>query len=385
VSEILYAFGVGCFQFQSTKSVDTNGENAEYFRNLKNFLQQDNSVKDVIFSEFEFNNYINDYDSDNRSETQDISDLEYLYPHFSHGKIEIKITIPFRLQKEYLGSFRDILTSENFTIVINFNDTLPVAFIYPEKYENSPSTSTVIVWKHFKKNFKEKENIEFLMLGPSPFHADFFVYAKKDSKLEISYNKKSGYDEVNIFVSPDVEVEFLKEITEYRLKDEIGPFYDIVKFRNSNNRQIYKIYEDIETLSQGKKGNLWAEFLKKDRLAPDIYSSLINLEKIQLEIEENGRQVKEMREHIENRFGHIGLNQKITSAENEIRENPIKSFKNILSTIKDRNFVNTTNNSVVFAAISGVVIGFLLNSLNYILRFLYELIVMTINFFFSLF
>lgn len=357
----IYSFGVGCFHFQSKIDVKHDAEDAAYFMNLKKFLTQDSSIKNVSFEQFEYNNFLGRF-SEVEENDNDLSSINYMYPIFSQGKMRIDLAVPFRLQEEYLGSFREKLKSENIYVVINFNDNMPCAFVYTDKLESSPSTAVTIVWKHFKNVLKEDNNIRFMMLGPSPFHADFFVNYKDESPFNVDYSKQIGYDRVTIDIAKQQNIQRAKDIVEYAIHEEAGLYYHIVRNRNMISEKIHIINSKIHKLS--RTGYKIREKISNffDRNSVNTYDCLIDVEKIQLSISEICIDALEQIEILERRAGKVYIEEKIRYELENLQNTPLVYFKNILSTIKDRHNLSSTNRAVITSTIIGVLCGYILTA-----------------------
>ncbi|MCJ8148770.1 hypothetical protein [Shinella sedimenti] len=320
-------------------------------------------MKNVSFSGFDYNRFINLFPGTKPAEKIEETSMMTVFPYFSQGKIRIELSIPFRLQDKYCGMFREKLKSENVTLVINYNNHLPCTFVYTEDLEDRPSTAVMIVWKHFKNVLKKSNDIKFTMLGPSPFHAEFYVNSAPDAEFHLEYKKESGYDRVNILVDEKKEIERSRDFIEYTLREEAGLFYEVVKKRNETNQKTTELYSKIEKLSKENEGAISKikNFIKFERL--NTYDCLIELEKNQLSIDEFRMNFSEDIEIIELRTGKSHLLHKINQEVDKITKTPLISFKNILSTIKDRHNLTSTNRAVITSTIVGVLCGYAMTSL----------------------
>lgn len=354
----LAAFGVGCFHFQALVNVGV-GEGADnYFSLLKDFLNRDNLVRDVEVINAEYEGYIGDIDEENVAEGNDLTDLIYAYPHLQTASIKFTITIPKRLQKEYLGDFRDALKSENFEVHVVYGELAPVAFVKPEYFEQDPSTAVIILWKHMKKNWVSEGSIKFFMLGPSPFHANFFVLKSKDDYIHIDYQDEFGYDKVTISLPTSLEEHDLFEVIKYRCKDEMSVYYHAVRKKNKINRDFYDLSNEIEASLAEEIRRNGKRFRFPRGL--DTYMSLIRLEKIDAEMQSLGNEIRQHLGYITQKFGDMFLENKIRSELDELKELPINTYKNIISTLKERSSTSSANKTAIISALAGVALGFFL-------------------------
>lgn len=353
----LCSFGVGCFHFQAL--TDLSGEDGpkRYFEHLKEFLHRDNLVKDVEIIDAE-NEVVFGGLPDQDLGDGSFTDVRYVYPYLQKASIRFTIAMPPRIQKEYLSEFRSPLVSENFEVHVAYGHQSPVAYVKPEHVESDPSKAVAMLWKYMKKNWSSDGKIQFFMLGPSPFHADFFVAKKDIDNAEIRYKEQFGYDEVLIEIPKKISDEFSFDLAIYRLTSELSIFYRTVKMSNKINRRFELISNEIDA-------NLDQEILnskKKIRVNSgiDAYASLIRLEKIDSDIQSLGHAVRGYQSRVVQQFGDLALEKKILEVLGELKKTPIQSYKNIVSTLKERNSTHSANKTAIISAFIGVVLGFLL-------------------------
>ncbi len=354
---LIHSFGVGCFHFQKKTKLIGQNPGRVYLDEIEDYLKQDNLIKEVVFSDFTETQYIGEFVENNFSESSDLSEIEYPYPHFMSGTISIKMTMPFRLQKEYGARFLGSLKSENLEITIVYGGHFPVVYVSTDVIEDDPSAAVSLLWKHMKKNLAEKNGIDFHMLGPSPFHADFFIYETDERKYDVEYEESYGYDIVNFYIQKGRNLQDVKFDCQDRIKQEISTYYSIINTKNNVGTNISNlaILIDKNTNFKRKTFSFWP---KNQKL--DIYDALIKLEKIQTQIEGAERYYKEELNTIEQKFGFIAINPKITYEIENLKDNKVGPYKNILSTMKDRYSLETTSNSAVKGAIAGVIVGYFL-------------------------
>lgn len=365
--EILDTFGVGCFHFQSLTALKAHDGFEEYKKNLMDFLNRDNLVKEIDFIGFPKDIHFGDFDSNNRSPDGSLDDLEFIYPSFNYGTIKIKLVIPFRLQKEYLGSFGDALETEELIISIVYNRHEPVAFVRTDQIIDNPSKAVIIAWKHMRKNWTDSDHIQFCMLGPSPFHADFFVLKNTEKKNYVELNRRYGYDDINIHVNSEIKKDVpLEDFIHFRLKDELCLFYGTIWKRNTLNYEFLQVETDVNRFFSSELENKRGLFTKKNNF--DAYRALIRLEKIDADIQSIDREFKREREVIVQKLGESSLDVITESYIDELKEIPITQYRNIITTLKERHSTNSTNKATIISAFIGVFIGFMLQILGDIVR-----------------
>lgn len=170
--------------------------------------------------------------------------------------VKFKLYIPTRIQKEITDSSNPATYTENFSIEIFYPFYMPVAIVTPiePSKESDPSTALMLVRKFIEKEFKEKsfDYVDFQSLGPSPFHADFFIYEKDDdyfeadSNYEMNITKDIGYDLIEFQYSN----KFFKDSNEFfdeikrEFINEAGAYYQIIQLKN----RVRTEWEELEIL-----------------------------------------------------------------------------------------------------------------------------------------
>ena len=153
-----------------------------------------------------------------------------------------------RVQKDYVQHYRQALKAENFAVEIDFSEPMPIAYVWLGQGEDNPSTAISVLWKHFKNS--EDDNIRFQMIGPSPFHADFFVSRNDKTKFDIRIEERLGYDDVEITAPRNDEVGNIKKAVMFRLSKEVSLFYSVVRDSIVLDREFRKLTKAAESLTE---------------------------------------------------------------------------------------------------------------------------------------
>ncbi|MER9296913.1 hypothetical protein NKI38_10550 [Mesorhizobium sp. M0621] len=350
-NKIYLTFGIGCFHFASLRP--TSEINREtYFNDLKEYL-----LSDKLVTKFEA--VIDDNTTIYAEEkpgliTENISDSEIFYPYIDNCLVRFEIHIPKRIQKEYMLSWREPTTSENFLVEIDYAEDVPVAYVWLDADETSPSTAVSILWKHFKNSNPESKTIRFQMVGPSPFHTDFVVKRTKMDRLDISLKESRGYDGMTIVIPERIRTENIKELIRYRFTEEFSLFYeasiDSIRFHESFSSISEKIDKIIDSES----------FLNKIRRIliggdPEVYDISIEIEKVMISLERLLANYKEKISYIEKSFGEIINKNKIDERISDVGSVPIERYLNIISILRDRHTSSRANYTVIISAVVGAV------------------------------
>lgn len=269
-------YGVGCFHFSLKQLPPSSFKVSRYIDELRSALQSIPSISNIVI----------DYDE---TEDEDISlDVNEKPPTLStdHGafpcidflEISFTIYIPYRVQVELLGlasiaretikgdsdkefaSLTETFT-ETFNISIYQTFWLPVAFIDPVnpcEPGSSPSTAVQIIREFLKQEFKKVDSpcINFDFLGPSPFHADFYVFEKHDESnnaeqrpadiFACDYWPMPGYDKIVFRYDPKhYSLDEAKAYAKYKILDELGFFYNVIQERVLTRRSWDEVNDII--------------------------------------------------------------------------------------------------------------------------------------------
>ena len=236
-----FSFGIGCFHFGLKEQYPLKFNGSEYIRELRETLELISNVNNIeIYCDDDFKNF-------SVPITQELPNIHSgigFFPMPSFMIIEFEVYIPFRIQSQlhpWKASFLETFT-EKFKISINYTFHLPVTFVEPldPSDEPTPSDAVVVVRKFLEHEFKnvKSDHIQFEFLGPSPFHADCYIYPEEsDGKSEVDWKLKSeifsqrGYDRMIFYFNPTqfMNAEEAKEKIFDEISNEIGFFYYIVQ------------------------------------------------------------------------------------------------------------------------------------------------------------
>lgn len=344
--EFRIQFGIGCFHFAYPGGEGTTTKD-EYFDELKKFLLSDNLITDVQIKSnddtlFIFSNKPNEF-------TDDLAEQSHLYPYIRNCRLKISFYIPTRVQKEYIGSWREPVP-ENIELEIDYSDGFPVAYVFTN-YTQSPSTAVHILWKHFKFLGRGSSEIMFQMIGPSPFHADFFAQGVAAEDVGVFVTESAGYDEVNINMRHDVDLSRIKDLILYRMTEEISVFYkasmDRITFINKFQDISIRISEIVDDERYRKR--LLRLFIGDSA----TYKIAIDLERFMIDREQKISSHRLNMDYIKKTFDEVILEYKIVEIFSDISEMPVERQTNIVSVLRERHNFGRNNYFVVVAALVG--------------------------------
>lgn len=202
--------------------------------------------------------------------------------------IGFEVYIPFRIQKQlWERVWKTALPlktyTERFKISLHHTYYFPVTFIEPvnTSQESTPSQAVTIVRDFLKQKFKNSKSdyIQFEFLGPSPFHANFYIQPGEtkddnnvDWRFKVKIYPKEGFDEIVFYFNPGIftKAEEAKRAIEIEIKilRELGFFYNIVQrefVKNNDWIEIQNLIGDLISNHQltGVKGSLKKFVLSK--------------------------------------------------------------------------------------------------------------------------
>ncbi|MCS6294850.1 MAG: hypothetical protein H8K09_01325 [Nitrospira sp.] len=251
-----HEFGVGCFHFGLKDGIEQGVNSSEYLSAVRELLGSFPEVEDLRCS----------YES---------SQTPKSFPNTPHCSIEeggspypyllLPSGIQFRLRLTQdrqakifpmLSRSRTGCGAEAYLVTINSPFYYPVAFVESLKAPAGwrPSAGVGIVRNYLRDavNKNESSKIRFECLGPSPFHADFYIRTSSDVEagaVEHEREAKKGYDRFVFTVNPVSVVEDASMVAElvYRnIQDELSLYYACKALQISVSREWKQIQKLVD-------------------------------------------------------------------------------------------------------------------------------------------
>ena len=186
--DVIIPFGIGCFNFGIKRLPPFKLTGKQYIADLKSSLELIPSISNI---KIDVDESFESIDTEVTEPIQSIEDDFGFFPSpMSSFRLQFNIFIPFRIQKE-LHSRKVRANTENFRVYTKTAYHFIVTYVelLDSLNDCTPSDGVIVVREFLKKQFKEiKSNIRFECLGPSPFHADFFIKPGRDKDSE-KYHK----------------------------------------------------------------------------------------------------------------------------------------------------------------------------------------------------
>jgi hypothetical protein len=252
------AFGVGCFHFGYKKEVPYTFHTGEYISDLRSALSELPSVTEVKI----------DYDV-NMEDTYLVEeaylglDGREVFPFVYFLRVQFSVYIPFRVQAALINVPEEALRTEteHFSVYLINAYQGPVVFIEGRGAGagSDPSTFVQVVREFLEKEFtRTKGGVVFDFVGPSPFHADFFLVGSTETRgLSCERLPMRGYDQL-VFKyggENDVPSDDDLHMLFHELTPELGVFYSIERRNVSFMRKWHQLvgsWEELRELVEGK-------------------------------------------------------------------------------------------------------------------------------------
>lgn len=257
------AFGVGCFHFGITDKMPSTFSSRQYAKEIESTLKEISNISQIMLDFDDFS----DLDEQRFSHDGDIpefSDGEDWFPYLSYLDISFEIYLPYRVQAEILEIPEQLVMtqSERFRVSIRNCYHSPVSFIAAigaDTEDCQPSNAIVLLRRYLEKEVKKQDGrLRFEFVGPSPFHADFFLRLVPDATahtFDLSLDRRRGYDKL-VFITKDDwfedENEALEALYE-ELDDELALYYCIIRSHGLFYDAWANVNEHISKIMQSEQ------------------------------------------------------------------------------------------------------------------------------------
>lgn len=273
------AFGVGCISFEYVRMAEMSpaekfGIRTSSFKSdLQEALTNVQGITNLKISEdFFLDPFVTRFRNEDLLHLSSFRD-ENFNLGLRHGSITFKINIPTAQQDKTWIRGKNI--GENFKVTFDFSQIMPLVFVEMlDMGTPSPSLAVIILREYLRTSLlKSGSEISLSMLGPTPFHCDFWVghitnpeQVEADPKNGNSFFiiekqlRSRGYDDIYYLWHPSVNIfnELIAEIFRNDLNQQLSLFYRIVSSRNFRRSLDNRIISSVETLAKSslKKGLL---------------------------------------------------------------------------------------------------------------------------------
>lgn len=225
------ALGVGCFHFGYRKAVPYRFSASDYVTDVKKALSSLSSLSELDVSFFE--ELCEPFDV--VEETPTLSEDGDYFPDVLGLAITFTLFIPFRVQSELFPneSVEMQTTTETFRVSVRDSFHGPSCFVecVGATDKCSPSDSVRLLRVYLEREFEKLASpVSFEYLGPSPFHADFFLRPGEvslDQSFVLEETKRRGYNDLVFKYSQDRSSDEALDDLLDELSGELSLFYEI--------------------------------------------------------------------------------------------------------------------------------------------------------------
>ena len=176
---------------------------------------------------------------------------------FSHGSlysISFDLYIPFRIQIELGGPFVESDTNtEHFKVHTRYDYYSPVVFVelVGGDKPSVPSSAVMVIRDYLEFECeRSSHNLLFSCVGPTPFHANFYIESHPDSHVSDIFNcedlRLRGYSKITFtycVLSFGTMQDAFEDLME-ELADELGVYYKVQR----DDFRRYRQWHNISTL-----------------------------------------------------------------------------------------------------------------------------------------
>ncbi|MGY3928046.1 hypothetical protein [Aeromonas simiae] len=279
------AFGIGCLHFSFKGGEKKEITVKKYIDEVKASLEKLSNISDV---EIFFDEDIKDEKID-ISESTHMNDGDPCHPHIPFFELSFSLYLPRRVQSEVIKRDQVYLDTDNFHVIFkhDWHGPYTVVECVGAGEESSPSTAIQIVREYLKREIDSNSGILKLdFVGPSPFHANFFLSqceqqaSEKSSTFELIHTKVPGYDNIKFeyhkskFESEEIAFETL--ISEF--SSEIAFFYQLKIMNSSRSSDWVGIQNNLHNLleleDESHKKTFKDRYSKKPKLLKNLHREI---------------------------------------------------------------------------------------------------------------
>ena len=360
------SFGVGCWDFGLTCDFQRPLLLKQYISRLRQELEAVSSLNNLeILTLGEEDQELEVHEGSHVTpETEEAIFSGHLLRY-----VTFDLYIPFRIQEELCDSRTASITeTEHFRVHICYPYYGSVAYVELLTSESArhPSSAVRVVREYMDSQLHQLDcNVVFTYLGPSPFHADFFIEGygnqqKFSNKLQVEKRDQPGYADIVVrFCDDDVKTtEDAFEIVFDQLSDEFSLFYMIERNEQEMQERWSSIEQITEQLARTTTQVGWRQKLRTWRSrGRDLASLYLTLAKFQMDHTFASHHAETVYHHTYGQNKSYYVRDYIDSSVKERREFPTKQLTQLLQFIENRRSKEIELAIIVVAAIIGGVVG----------------------------
>lgn len=258
--------GVGCmhFGFKGTKASLTYNSKV-WKQELEQLLGSITNISDIEVTEPDIET---DIEFEDRKKIPNLADGDcFPCSSLNDMNVKFKLYLPMRIQKDITGYSNPRTYTEYFLIDMSYSYYMPVTIVTPIDPSEcpDPSIAVMLVRKFLEQKFEESDfnYIDLQSIGPSPFHADFYIVERDNTFFENNENysvneeKNIGYNiiEINYNKENFENVDDFWLDIEQSIIDEFGIFYKIIQLKNKVCDDWYNLEDLLDSMVKDFKKN----------------------------------------------------------------------------------------------------------------------------------
>jgi hypothetical protein len=261
---LLTAIGVGCFHFAFRSRTSDTIVYKAYLEQIKALLESLPAVGEVTIDN---GRSVHDGELSVPETLSDIGDAVGCFPPLLYDtRIKFSLFIPRRVQQEVFSAHDrhpHTLTEQFRVQLIGSFHGLPVAFVEPQTPTGvpDPSNAVVLVREFLQKQMNQANtgNLTLQTLGPSPFHADIYLFdtsaegrQSTAGRFNVTFVPQVGYDQILIGINLK-EFDDLEDGIDTFIResiDELGFFYSISQDQQARLTDWHLISTAVQELTQ---------------------------------------------------------------------------------------------------------------------------------------
>ena len=284
----MIGFGVGCFHFGIKKETPFEFKGSEYISKLGEALEDIPNSRNIKISASDAFGNVSGQIED---ELPKIDEGKGFFPEVQLGFVEFELHIPFDEQAKLLESMQYIENfTEDFKVTIHYGSRSPIAYVEPLFPSNdiSPSNAVITVREFLETNLNS-DYIRFECIGPSPFHADFYIKESQhapDNGFTHALKKKYGYDTIIFNYNPELYAkDKITNLIYTNIRIELDLYYFILQehsYRIGEWETLTDIMDNLIDLEQLNTFNYLKNAFKRSNLLNNTYINLVKFESRQL-------------------------------------------------------------------------------------------------------
>lgn len=293
------------------------------------------------------------------------------FPPVMGLEITFTLFIPFRVQSELFPNEPAGMrtTTEKFRVTVRDSFHGPSSFVecIGATSECSPSDSVRLLRVYLEREFKKLATpVSFEFLGPSPFHANFFLQpgGNEEHGLEFEETKQRGYNDLIFKYNEKQSVDEVLDDLFDELCDELGLFYEIQRRAVSLMKagdSLTANWQTLQTITTPSPGllDVWSR-IRIHRDAQALVSDAYTLQ-AQYSVEE--QQVQRDIASTYEKGTTTYLEGHVCDRSEKLPVYPVESIIKWAEHVVGSSLKQTEIAAVVFSAIGGGIVGSVLTSL----------------------